>query len=190
MDYAALSGTVTIPAGILATSIFISPLENNLATNQVTVTISLTASTNYVLTNLASATAVILDRPINNWLRANFTTAELANATVSGDSADPDHDGLPNLMEYALGTLPKTADGNQFSPAASNGMFNVSYPLSKSAPDVELMPEWSTNLVTWLAGTNYFEVVNVTDQVTNQIITIRATTPAASGFFRFRVSRR
>ncbi len=152
-------------------------------------TINLAASANYVLTNLARATAVILDRPINNWLRANFSTAELAQPLISGDSANPDLDGLPNLMEYALGTSPRLLDGNQFVPSTSNGVFTVTYPLSKSAVDVSLTPEWSTNLVTWLTGTNYFKVVNIEDQMTNQIITIQPVSPAASGFFRFRVTR-
>jgi len=31
---------------------------------------------------------------------------------VSGDAANPDGDGLPNLLEYALGLSPKSADGN------------------------------------------------------------------------------
>ena len=189
-DYAALPGSVTLPAGVMATNIFISPLGNNLTTNQVTVTANLISSVNYLFTTLTNATVIIADRPVNVWLRANFTAAELTNAVVSADPADPDHDRQPNLMEYALGLSPKTADANPFSPAVSNGIFTVSYPLSKSAVDVALTPEWSTNLVAWLAGTNYYQVVNVADQVTNQIITLRATTPATNGFFRFRVMRK
>ncbi len=37
------------------------------------------------------------------WLAARFDAAELANSAISGDSADPDGDGWPNLIEYALG---------------------------------------------------------------------------------------
>lgn len=190
VDFAALPGSVTISPGILATNILILPLGNNLTTNQVTVTLNLAASANYVLTNLASATAVIQDRPINNWLRANFSVTQLANPGISGDAADPAGDGLPNLMKCVLGLNPNTAAANPFVPVFTNGIFTVSYPLSIAAVDVALTPQWSTNLVTWLAGTNYYQVLNVADQVTNQIITIQPTTPAGSGFFRFGVLRR
>ena len=66
------------------------------------------------------------------------------------------------------------------------GVFTVSYPLAKAATDVAVIPEWSTNLVTWLTGTNYFQVVNLADQTTNQVITIRATLSVSPSFFRFR----
>ena len=190
VDYTALPGSIVLPTGVMATNIFISPLGNNLTTNQVTVIANLISSVNYLFTTLTNASVIIADRPVNVWLRANFTAAELTNATISGDDADPDHDRQPNLMEYALGISPKAANANPFSPAAGNGIFTVSYPLSKSAVDVALTPEWSTNLVSWLAGTNYYQVVNVADQVTNQTITIQAATPAANGFFRFRVLRK
>ena len=190
MDYAALPGSVTLAAGSIATNIFITPLGDNLPSNQVAVTVSLTASTNYALTNLSSATAMIQDRPINLWLRANFTAAQLTDTTISGDTADPASDGLPNLMKYALGLNPNTADANPFGPVITNGILTLSYPLSKSAVDVSLITLWSTNLTTWLPATNYFQVVNVADQVTNQIITIQPTAPAASGFFRVGAMRR
>ena len=189
VDYAALPGTITIPAGVLATNILILPLGNNLATNQATVTLTLAGSTNYVFTNLASATAVILDRPINNWLRANFSAAELTNALISGDAADPDHDGLPNLIEYAVGLAPNTANANPFSPWVTNGIFTITYPQSKTALDVVITPEWSTNLATWISGPAIFQTVAITDQVTNQLITLRANFPAPTGFIRWRVAR-
>ena len=190
VDYAALPGSVTIPAGMVATNILITPLGNNLTTNQVIVTINLAASANYVLTNLASATAVIQDRPINDWLRANFTAAQLTNSAVSGDAADPANDGLPNLMKYALGLNPNTADVNPFVPAVSNGIFSVTYPLADAASDVAVIPGWSTNLVTWVSGTNYIWQISVTDNGTRQTVTISPAAPAVSGFFRFGVLRR
>jgi hypothetical protein len=190
VDYAALPGSVKIPAGVSATNILISPLGNNLTTNQVSVTINLSASANYGLTNLASATAVIQDRPINDWLRANFTPAQLTNAAVSGDTAAPAKDGLPNLMKYALGLNPTTADPNPFVPAAGAGIFSVTFPQSTSATDVALAYDWSTNLVNWISGTNVFSVVNVTDQVTNQIITIGANAAAPAGYLRFHATRK
>jgi hypothetical protein len=192
VDYAALSGSVKIPAGVIATNILITPLGNNLTTNQVTVTINLTASANYSLTNLASATAVIQDRPINAWLRANFTAAQLTNSLVSGDAADPDHDGLPNLLEYALGLSPKIADANPFFPAMANGVFTMTYPQANSATDVSLAVEWSPDLKNWFAGAAYVQQISVVAQATNRIITVQAgagVSTNATGFFRLRAAR-
>ena len=47
------------------------------------------------------------------WLGENFTAADLANsalqATLWGWDADPDRDGIANLLEYALGGDPQVA---------------------------------------------------------------------------------
>jgi large repetitive protein len=43
-----------------------------------------------------------------NWRSGAFSPAELANDAISGWSADPDQDGLPNLTEAALGSSPKS----------------------------------------------------------------------------------
>ena len=192
VDYAALPGSVMIPAGILATNIFILPLGNNLTTNQVTVTINLTASANYALTNLASATTTIADRPINNWLRANFTSAEQTNSLISGDAANPDGDGLPNLLEYALGFSPKLAHANPFSPTVTNGNFQITFPQSKAAADVAVVVEWSADLKSWFSGAGYVQQINAVDQVTNRVLTVQPASNVATnkvGFFRLRATR-
>ena len=44
------------------------------------------------------------------WLKQNFTTAELSDAAISGSLADPERDGISNLEEYAFGGNPKSAD--------------------------------------------------------------------------------
>jgi hypothetical protein len=41
------------------------------------------------------------------WQARHFTAAELADPAISGDTADPDNDGLVNLAEFNAGTDPR-----------------------------------------------------------------------------------
>lgn len=45
-----------------------------------------------------------------SWQASKFTAAELLNPSISGPGADPDGDGVPNLMEYAVNLQPKSSD--------------------------------------------------------------------------------
>lgn len=45
-----------------------------------------------------------------SWLTDQFTEAERADPSVGGPQADPDADGLSNLIEAAIGSSPKSAD--------------------------------------------------------------------------------
>jgi hypothetical protein len=62
-----------------------------------------------------SALAADLGDPLDNpgggssyhaWLADHFNAAQLADPGISGDAADPDHDGLPNLIDYLGGGSP------------------------------------------------------------------------------------
>jgi FAD dependent oxidoreductase len=150
-DYLALPGVVTLAVGTMATNIFVIPLGNNLSVNQVTVTMTLNSSSNYALTNFSTATVNILDHPINNWLRANFTPAQLANPAVSGDAAMPANDGYPNLLKYLLGLPPFVPAVNPVSLTVSNQSAVIFFNLSDAASDAGLSILYSTNLVSWSA---------------------------------------
>ena len=56
--------------------------------------------------------AIVIPVTFTNWLTGHFNAAELADPAISGATADPDGDGLCNLVEFALGTMPdKAASG-------------------------------------------------------------------------------
>ncbi len=63
-------------------------------------------------------TSVAPPHPVDAWRASRFTSAQLADPAISGDAADPDGDGLPNLLEYALGTDP-LSPGSAGHPALS-----------------------------------------------------------------------
>ena len=71
--------------------------------------LTLSASTIYNLGAPVSATVTIHDTPFNVWRLAEFGT-NANNSAISGDFADPDDDGIANLLEYALHLDPNVAD--------------------------------------------------------------------------------
>ena len=61
------------------------------------------------LISLAMFAGTVRAATFDEWRTAHFNATELADPAISGPAADPDHDGMSNLLEYALGLDPKTA---------------------------------------------------------------------------------
>lgn len=54
---------------------------------------------------------VVTELTFASWINSKFTLAEQADANISGQNADPDQDLVPNILEAAMGTLPKIHNG-------------------------------------------------------------------------------
>ena len=122
--------------------------------------------------------------PYGAWQMAHFNAAELANPAVGGDGADPDGDGITNLMEYALNLDPRTA-GTQGMPIIGSTVVGGSQYLTLSyrqvigAADILYVPQVSGDLVNWNSGTGYLAPVSTTPSAdgSTQTVVVRDLTP-------------
>lgn len=84
-----------------------------------------------------------------------------ADHSIAADSGDEDHDGLNNLMEYALGTEPDLPDGFSTSGGVQpvligqsiDDFLTIQFPCRIGADDVSLKVETSSTLGVWQADT-------------------------------------
>ena len=108
------------------------------------------------------------------WRTEFFTPAELADPAISGDLADPDHDRLVNLMEYAL-HLDPTRPSSAGSPYLEKSPASLSLIYTKviGATDLIYAVEKSSDLIKW-APASPVDLILSDDGVTQ---TIRAQVP-------------
>ena len=131
-----------------------------------------------------STLGVVADK--NSWLLTNFKSLATDSIT-SDDAADPDHDDLPNLLEYALGLDPNSPnqppiiaaveswnlDINDPGPSGTSSGSNTTIKnyfgltITRQADirkDIEYEVQRSTDQTTWIA--NDSSVVTVLDNAT------------------------
>jgi hypothetical protein len=123
---------------------------------------------------------------LNTWRGQHFTTAQLADSSISGPTADPDGDGLANLLEYALDLNPLTANAGVPATALdADGRLTLTFLRARADLTYEVLA--SDDLGTWeVIATNPGTVsatapFTVTDPVPNS-----STSPQR--FLRLRVT--
>jgi hypothetical protein len=136
------------------------------------------------------------DTAYQTWRSVKFTTTELSNDTISGDLADPDGDGLVNLLEFALNLPPKTSGligGPTLSTLTLNNdsYLTLTFRRQLVAPELTYLPETSGTLTADWAG----DAVLVGNPISNsdgtETVTYRDSVPitsAAKRFMRLKVS--
>jgi fibronectin-binding autotransporter adhesin len=139
--------------------------------------------------------AVTIDTRHHQWQAEHFGST---TALAAQPAADPDHDGVPNLLEYALGTDPQSA-GSANRPALALAVssadnlphLTLTVTLAADAADVGVSAEVSGDLVNWQSGAPHTEIVSDTTAGAVRTLVLRDATPAGSGpprFMRLRVA--
>jgi uncharacterized delta-60 repeat protein len=125
---------------------------------------------------------------LDAWRLTYFDT--ILNEGPAADLADPDHDGIPNLLEYATLTPPVAPDPSPGRLALSGD--TLEYTFTRPAPAPLFMDyalEWTDSLQhPWTPVDDKFEVIS--DDGVRQLV--QFTLPAGNSgrrFVRLRVSR-
>jgi hypothetical protein len=139
------------------------------------------------------------------WQASYFTAAQLNNPNVSGWNADPDHDGIPNGLEYYFRTNPiatpsvaEQSSRPQVGLMSSGGSTYLTFSYRR-------LLGWSGNpaivavsddLVSWDLSQNQIEQVGATARIDGftELVTVRLKTPINQGpipkkFFRLRLTQ-
>ncbi len=133
----------------------------------------------------STATLVIAPDEQALWENTFFTAAERAEG-LAADLEDPDFDGMPNLIEYALGSNPRA-----FTPPIPGVMdsegFSLTFTRPADRPGIQYAAEASSDLGIWSPVT--LEIL-----ATGPVETVRAREPfgldpAVPRLLRLRISR-
>ena len=170
--------TGALPSGILSGVKGINNFGN-------AVTSLVDRTTNETSISLLLAKPVLINS-YEEWLLAEFGEATINNAaleaTVWGNLADPDNDGLSNLAEAYHDRDPQIPDVSPFTAEASGGSLSYTWQSGASTNGVAVTPEWSPDLNSWfLSGDGGRTITSTPSEAT--------LSGAAPAYLRLRYSR-
>jgi hypothetical protein len=163
----------------------ITPATNVSGTTAVTLTVS-----DGLASNSQSFNVTVLNQS-QSWQWSNFG-ADWNNPAIAGDAADPDGDGVSNLLERAFGGNPNASDGQSILPVIDNTgpLLSINYRKAKAATDLTFTVQESPDLQTWTTATGTSTVLPGDSASPVQVI--RFTSPAGNAkkkFLRVQVSK-
>ena len=131
--------------------------------------------------------------PIATWRQSNFGSA--ANAGIAADNADPDHDGLINIFEYAFNTNPNISNAPPVTFGIEENHLKIMFKRARPAPpDITYYFEVATDLINgpWQSGPS-FTTESITDNFdgTETVVLIDNLSVSQSNahYLRIRISR-
>lgn len=114
-------------------------------------TASVTASSGALSSTGSSVTA---STPWKSWLTSAFNPAQAADSSISGAMATPAHDGICNLLKYALNASPTAATPGLLPVVGTSGTdLTFTYRQNSAATDLTYTIEQSTDLLNWTTAT-------------------------------------
>jgi hypothetical protein len=151
VDYVSTTGTLSWASGDASPKSFPIPIIDNITGNSnKTINLALSAPSGGAYLNLQStAVLTILEDPYEIWAFAHFGT-NANNPSIAGPLADPDHDGIDNILEYATASDPNVAaPGGTVLGVINAGNFQLTFHRNVSATDLTFAVKYSDTLTNW-----------------------------------------
>ena len=121
---------------------------------------------------------VYTQKPYATWAATAFTLQQRVSDTITAYTADPNGDGVSNLLAYAFGISPTAGAGTPMPVVAFDGAnYTLTYQKNTAATDVTFAVQRSANLVNWTTIATSDVVIGTN----GSLQTIRATLPAVAG---------
>lgn len=116
-------------------------------------------STGHYETNVQEGGTLILPKTSHRrlpmqfaqWATTKFSSGDLSDQNISGYYADPDGDGISNILESAFGGNPKASDTVDNSPFLDlvGDRVQITFICDSTRSDLNYIVEASNNLVSW-----------------------------------------
>jgi autotransporter-associated beta strand protein len=134
----------------------------------------------------------VLQTPWGSWQTQYFSGTQLADPSVSGPTAAPNGDGVPNLIKYAFGMSPFAGASLPISTdvemAGGNTYLRLTITKNPSAGDISYVVEAAGDV----SAGNWSAVGTVVETNTSSVLVVRDSVPlrsAGTRFLRLRVNR-
>ena len=130
----------------------------------------------------------------STWQTAVFGS-DASNPAVAGPSADPDHDGVPNLLEYILARNPKASDATPpLSVTRAAQSVTLQFNRRKSVSDVtlHLLSAGSLTATTWTEqdpATLNPTITSIDSQTERWTITLSVASGTSQSFYRLKAQQ-
>lgn len=124
--------------------------------------------------------------PPDQWKIANFGI-DAENPAIAGDFADPDHDGMVNLLEYAFALEPLTSSPAPAMALSANEI-TLTYRRNLLATDLDYLVQEASDFTDWQPANPTDEILS--DNGTVRVIRAHVLIDAATAkFLRLHISR-
>jgi hypothetical protein len=189
-DYTATSGTLNWSDGDTAPKSIIVPLLNPpvIAASK-TLSVTLTTPIYGTLGAQVTSALSIDEPPFQAWQYTNFG-ANANNAAIAGDLADPDGDGLANVVEYGFGASPNAPSPASLPTVASEIVggiryVTITYTRDMTRTDVTYQAQAAMTFPNWS------DIAEVVIGTNGALETRKASVPQSGGqkFLRVKITR-